>query len=167
VNPEERADTTALRTRRHTLRNLKVREPGPHTGLVNTENRKVLRLNSPNIALVRNGQRTALEIVQALRMVRLGARIRTDVVRVVLVADVAAFGRGEEGGGSFVAGDFGGGGFAGWKCENVAVVRGKIEVVVEPPLGEGHVFDRCDWSVVVGKGFVCHVEPKHAWMPES
>jgi hypothetical protein len=34
-------------------------------------------------------------------------------------------------------------------------------------LGEGHVFDRCHRSVIVWEGFVCYVEPEHAWMPKS
>jgi hypothetical protein len=100
-------------------------------------------------------------------MVRLSAGIRTDVIRVALIPNVTSFGGCKEGSGAFVAGDFGGGWFAGWELEDVAGVGGEIEVVVEPPLGEGHVFDGCDWSVVIGEGFVCYVEPKHAGMPES
>ena len=167
MDPEEGTDTPVLGTRGHTRRNLEVRETRPDAGLVNTEHRKILRLNRPHIALVSNGQSTPLEIVQATRMVRLRAGIRTDVVRVVLITNIAPFGGGKEGSGAFVAGDFGGGWFAGWELKDVAVMRGEIEVVVEPPLREGHVFDRCDWSVVVREGFVCHVEPKHAGMPES
>ena len=167
MNPEEGADATALGTRWHTRWNLEVRETRPNAGLVDTENRKILRLNRPDIALVRDGQRTTLEIIQPLGVVRLGARVRADVVRIVLVANVAPFGRGEERGGSFVAGDFCSGWFARWEVENVACVGGEVEVVVEPPLGKGHVFDRRDWSIIVWESLVCYVEPKHTWMPEG
>lgn len=167
VDPEERADTTARRTRWHTRWNLKVREPRPDASLVDTENREILRLNRRNIALIRNGQCTPLEIVQSVRMIFLRGGIRTNVIRVVLITNIAPFGGCKERSGAFVAGDFCGGWFAGWEFEDVTGVRGEIKVVVKPPLGEGHVFNGRDWSVVVREGFVCNVEPKHAWMPES
>jgi len=167
VDPEEGADTTALGTRWHTRGNLEVRETRPNAGLVDTEHRKVLRLNRPDIALVRNGQRTTLKIIQPLGVIRLGARVWADIVHIVLVTDIAPFGRGEERSGSLVAGDFCRGWFARWEVEDVPCVGGEIEVVVEPPLGERHVFDRCNWSIIVWKGFVSYVEPEHAWMPES
>ena len=38
---------------------------------------------------------------------------------------------------------------------------------MEPPLGEGHVFDGRDGAVVVGVGLGGYVESEHAWVDEG
>lgn len=69
MDPEPRANAPALGARRHVRRDRKVREAIPHTRVVHAEHRKVLGLDRVHVALVRDRERTALEVVRALRVV--------------------------------------------------------------------------------------------------
>ena len=40
-------------------------------------------------------------------------------------------------------------------------------MVVEPPLGEGHIFDGGHGAVVIGVGLGCYVESEHAGVEEG
>lgn len=66
MDTEPRINTPALWTRRHPLRYTKIREPAD-TRMIRTEHRTIPRLHLTDVALVRDGERTALEVVQALR----------------------------------------------------------------------------------------------------
>jgi hypothetical protein len=54
-----------------------------------------------------------------------------------------------------------------WEVEDVPWVWRVVEVVVEPPLGEGHVLDGGDGAVVVGVGLGGYVESEHARVEEG
>lgn len=86
MDPEPRTDAPALGARRHLLRDSKVREPVPHTRMVHTEHRKVPGLHLGDVALVRDRERTALEVVRALRVVLRRGRARAGVVALLDVA---------------------------------------------------------------------------------
>ena len=167
MNPKERTNPSPLGTRRHPLRNLKIRKPRPHTRLINAKHRKILRLYIRHITLIRNRQRTSFQITKPRRMILNHRRTGTDIVRITRVAYVPPIGAGKERRGAFRACYFGGGGLACWEGEDVPWVWGVVEVVVEPPLGEGHVFDGRDGAVVVGVSLGGYVESEHAWVDEG
>ena len=54
------------RARRHVCGNLEIGEPGPYTGLVHAEDRKVLGLDGRDVGFVGDGKSTSGQIVKAL-----------------------------------------------------------------------------------------------------
>lgn len=83
MDPEPRAGAFAVRALGHVRRDLEARVQIIHAGLVHAEYGKVLRLDLRGVRLVRDGQRAAADICQAIgvefrrglagtRIVRLG-----------------------------------------------------------------------------------------------
>jgi hypothetical protein len=103
MNPEESTGTTTIRTRRHPRRYRKISEAVPHTGLVDTEYRKVFWLHHICIVLVRNSQRTPFHVVDTSGMELSDRRAGAGIVGVIGVTDIATVRRSEKRRCTFVA----------------------------------------------------------------
>ena len=73
MNPEPCTVAPFRRARGHVGRNLEISEPGPYTGLVYAEDRKVLWLNSRDIGLVGDGKSASGQIVKTLEQRQINA----------------------------------------------------------------------------------------------
>ena len=146
MNPEPRADAPASRARRHPLWNLEVREAIPNARVIHTEYSEVLRLNLSNITLVRNAQRTAVEVIDASGMVFAHG---ASWARIITILDVTAWGGRKVRGGALIACKFCCSGLASWKLEEVAGVWWVIQMSVEPPFVESHVHEGSHRTVVI------------------
>lgn len=68
VNPKPSTDASAFGARGHLLRHLEIGEPGPNARLVDAKDREILRLHLCDIALVRDGERAAEEVLEPVRV---------------------------------------------------------------------------------------------------
>lgn len=68
VDPEPSTDASALGARGHLLGHLEIGEPSPNACLVDAKDREILRLHLCDIALVRNGERAAEKVLDAVRV---------------------------------------------------------------------------------------------------
>ena len=105
VDPEPRADAFAVRALGHLRRDGEARVHIPHARLVHAEYGEVLRLDLRDVRLVRDGQRAATEIVDAIGVEFLRAPPGTRIVRVAGVTLVPTGTRGPIGRRILVAGD--------------------------------------------------------------
>jgi hypothetical protein len=94
VDPEPRARTLAVRALWHLLRDGEAGVHIPHARLVHAEYGKVLRLDLRDVRLVRDTQRAATEVVDAIRVEFRRRLPGTRIVRVVGVLLVATGARG-------------------------------------------------------------------------
>ena len=168
VNPEERAVASARRTRRHSRRNLEVSEPRPHACLIDAEHRKILGLDCVHVALVRNRERTALEIAKPCCMHRPARKTSVAIrARVVACLNVGSrLRRRPEGSEALVACELRCCRLPRWKLKYIFRVWRVVDVTVHPPLVERHVLERRDRTIVVRKRVDRDVEAVHGRMPE-
>ena len=120
MNPEPSTDASTGRARRHSRRDLEVGEASPDTSLVDAEHCEVLGLDLCDIALVRDCERTSLQVIEVHCVHR--AAGKAPVGRwawVVPLAYVAALRRCEVRRETFVARDLSGGGLPCWKLEEM------------------------------------------------
>ena len=122
MNPKECTDAPALWTRRHLGGDLELRETRPYTGLIDTEDSKVLWLDISGVIFVGDGHSTASQVVKAVGVICRSWGFRTNVVEVVRIPNVTAFRRGKERGSALVARNLRGCGFTSGQLEDIAVV---------------------------------------------
>lgn len=139
VDPEPGAVADSLGARRHVSGDVEdvLREPG--ASMVGAENGKVLRLDVVHIGLVNNANAATRHVTEASSM---DGRVRGAATAGFAgpISQVgAAVVTGKVGRPALVASDFDGGTASSWELEDIAIMRRVLDVVVEPPLLEGHV----------------------------
>lgn len=162
VDPEPRARALAVWALGHLLRDGEARVQIPHARVVYAEYGEILWLDLRDVRLVRDAQRAAAEIVDAVgvefRRGLAGARI----VRVALVALVATGAARPVGRRVFVAGYLEVNLASDRQLHNVLRVGRMVEMAVEPPLIERQVYEWLLGTVGIGD-----VEAPHARVPRA
>ena len=160
--------TPSLRTWRHPLRDLKVREPMPHTRVVHAEHCEVLRPDLVHIALVCDGESAPLKIVESRRVHR-SAR-EAPVARragIIALGDVSvALRRCPVRRKALVTRELRCRGLASREFEDVSWVGRVTEMAMKPPLLEGVPLEGRNRAIVIREGLLGDIETVHAGMPD-
>ena len=90
MDPEERADASALGARRHIWRYFKDRLEVPRASIIDAKDGEVLGFYIVDVRLVRDCETTATDVVDVVRMDRRGGLTRACEVRVVITNVSAA-----------------------------------------------------------------------------